>query len=102
MNIVVFGTGGVGGYFGAKLYKAGFKVTFIARGKQLAAIKKNGLQIKSVNGGFTIYPEVTDAINSLTSPDLILLGVKSAITGIPCCINTNILPELDLFFIRKK
>lgn len=99
MNIVVFGTGGVGGYFGAKLYKAGFKVTFIARGKQLAAIKKNGLQIKSVNGGFTIYPEVTDAINSLTSPDLILLGVKSwQITGVAQIIkpivskNTMVLP----------
>jgi len=77
MNIVVFGTGGVGGYFGAKLHKAGFKVTFIARGKQLAAIKSNGLQIKSINGDFIIHPEVTDDASTLVSPDLILLGVKS-------------------------
>lgn len=77
MNIVVFGTGGVGGYFGAKLYKAGFNVTFIARGKQLEVIKKNGLQIKSINGDFTIHPEATDDVNTLASPNLILLGVKS-------------------------
>jgi len=99
MNIVVFGTGGVGGYFGAKLHKAGFKVTFIARGKQLAAIRNNGLQIKSINGGFTIYPEVTDNVNTLVSPDLILLGVKSwQITGVAEIIkpivgkNTMVLP----------
>lgn len=77
MNIVVFGTGGVGGYFGAKLHKAGFNVTFIARGKQLVAIRNNGLQIKSINGNFTIHPEVTDDINTLKNPDLIILGVKS-------------------------
>ena len=77
MNIVVFGTGGVGGYFGAKLNKAGFKVTFIARGKQLVAIKNNGLHIKSINGDFTIHPEVTDDVSTLTSIDLILIGVKS-------------------------
>jgi len=83
MNIVVFGTGGVGGYFGAKLHKAGFKVTFVARGKQLQAIKNNGLQIKSINGGFTIHPEVTDDVNTITKPDLILLGVKSwQVTGV--------------------
>lgn len=99
MNIVVFGTGGVGGYFGAKLYKAGFKVTFIARGKQLAAIKKNGLQVKSINGDFTIYPEVTNDINTIVSPDLILIGVKSwQITDVAQMIkpivdkNTMVLP----------
>jgi len=99
MNIAVFGTGGVGGYFGAKLHKAGFKVTFIARGKQLAAIKRNGLQIKSINGGFTIHPEVTDDVNTLDNLDLILLGVKSwQITGVAQIIkpivgkNTMVLP----------
>jgi len=29
MKIAIIGTGGVGGYFGAKLVKAGFDVTFI-------------------------------------------------------------------------
>jgi len=99
MNIVVFGTGGIGGYFGAKLHKAGFKVTFIARGKQLAAIRNNGLQIKSINGDFIIHPEVTDDIRIPKNPDLILLGVKSwQITDIAEIIkpivgkNTMVLP----------
>lgn len=77
MNIVVFGTGGVGGYFGAKLHKAGFKVTFIARGKHLEAIQNNGLQIKSIDGNFTIHPRVIENITTIETPDLIILGVKS-------------------------
>lgn len=78
MNIVVFGAGGVGGYFGAKLAKSGNKVTFIARGKHLEAIKNNGLQIKSINGNFIVFLEVTNNIETIKSKiDLIILGVKS-------------------------
>ncbi|MEJ2113642.1 MAG: 2-dehydropantoate 2-reductase [Flavobacteriaceae bacterium] len=77
MNIVVFGTGGVGGYFGGKLAKAGFNVTFIARGKHLEAIKNKGLQVKSIYGDFTVNPKVTDDISQIKNPDLIILGVKS-------------------------
>jgi 2-dehydropantoate 2-reductase len=78
MNIVVFGAGGVGGYFGAKLAKSGNKVTFIARGKHLKAIQKNGLQIKSIYGNFTVFPNATDSLKEITTkPDLIILGVKS-------------------------
>lgn len=77
MNIIVIGAGGVGGYFGGKLAKAGFNVTFIVRGKHLEAIKKNGLQVKSINGDFTVHPKVTDAISAIKNPDLVILGIKS-------------------------
>lgn len=77
MKIIIYGTGGVGGYFGAKLAQAGNDVTFIARGKHLLAIKKNGLQIKSIEGNFTVFPTVTDNISSVKNPDLIIIGVKS-------------------------
>ncbi len=50
MNIAVFGTGGVGGYFGGLLAHAGHEVTFIARGAHLAAIRQRGLRVLSVNG----------------------------------------------------
>ena len=50
MNIVVYGCGGVGGYFGARLQDVGHKVNFIARGNHLSAILKNGLFVKSING----------------------------------------------------
>lgn len=77
MNIVVVGAGGVGGFFGAKLAQAGNDVTFIVRGKHLEAIQANGLQIKSVDGDFTVHPKVTNDICSIENPDLIMLAVKS-------------------------
>ena len=77
MKIIIIGAGGVGGFFGAKLAKAGFDVTFVARGEHLQAIKNKGLQIKSIEGDFTVHPKATDIIGSIENPDLILLGVKS-------------------------
>ena len=77
MNIVVFGAGGVGGYFGGRLAKAGNDVTFIARGRHLEAIKNKGLQVKSINGDFLVHPSATDTVDNLKAPDLIILGVKS-------------------------
>ena len=50
MTILIIGTGGVGGFFGAKLAAAGFDVTFTARGAHFDAIKTNGLRVKSIDG----------------------------------------------------
>ena len=77
MKIIVIGAGGVGGFFGGKIAKAGYDVTFIARGKHLEAIRTNGLQVKSIDSDFIVFPKVTDDISSVKNPDLIILGVKS-------------------------
>ena len=78
MRIVVFGTGGVGGYFGGRLARAGEDVTFIARGEHLRAIRANGLKIDSTDGDFVIYPaRVTDDVNEASETDLVILGVKA-------------------------
>src|SRR5690606_31544102 len=50
MKIVMFGAGGVGGYFGARLAAAGADVAFVARGAHLAAIRQQGLRITSPKG----------------------------------------------------
>ena len=78
MNILIYGIGGVGGYFGGKLAQTGHNVTFIARGTHLEAIKRNGLLVKSVNGDFTAKPDLaTDNLSEIPEPDLVILGVKS-------------------------
>jgi len=77
MNIVVFGVGGVGGYFGGKLAQAKHDVTFVARGKHLDVIKTKGLQVKSINGDFVVHPKVTDNVSDIKKADLIIIAVKS-------------------------
>ena len=56
MKFAILGSGAVGGYYGAKLVRAGHDVTFIARGAHLAAIRERGLQIRSpALGDFTVH-----------------------------------------------
>jgi len=78
MRIVVYGTGGVGGYFGGRLAQAGEEVTLIARGDHLRAIKANGLRVDSPNDDFVIQPaRATDNVNEASETDLVILGVKA-------------------------
>jgi 2-dehydropantoate 2-reductase len=78
MRIAVFGTGGVGGYFGGRLAQAGEDVTFIARGEHLRAIKATGLKVDSLLGDFVIHPaKATDDVNEVGKVDLVIVGVKA-------------------------
>jgi 2-dehydropantoate 2-reductase len=74
---MIFGTGGVGGYFGAKLARAGFDVKFVARGQHLAALREQGLTVESQLGNFHLPKiKVSDTPSELGSADYILICVK--------------------------
>ncbi len=78
MKIAILGTGGVGGYFGAKLVQAGNDVSFLARGAHLRAIQKSGLKVKSILGDFQVSGvKATDKIAELKNSELILICVKA-------------------------
>lgn len=77
MKFAIFGTGGVGGYFGGRLAQAGQDVTFIARGAHLAAIQESGLRIESISGDFHIQPaKATDSPQAVGTVDAVLLATK--------------------------
>ena len=78
MKIAIIGTGGVGGYFGAKLAQAGNEVTFLARGEHLKEIQQNGLTVKSILGDFRVENiKATDKISNIEKPDLVIISVKA-------------------------
>lgn len=78
MKIAVFGTGGVGGYFGGRLAQAGEEVTFIARGAHLKAIQENGLRVDSLKGDFVIQPaRAVENPADIGEVDVVLIGVKA-------------------------
>src|SRR5258708_12423471 len=52
VKVAIFGSGGVGGYFGARLAAAGNEMHFIARGAHLPAMPDNGLKVESTAGDF--------------------------------------------------
>lgn len=77
MRFAIMGAGGVGGYYGARLAKAGEDVTFVARGAHLEAMRENGLLIRDRDGDFTIDPvSVTDDAGSVGPVDVVLMCVK--------------------------
>ncbi len=77
MRILVMGTGGLGGYFGGLLARAGADVTFVARGKHLAAVRARGLGVRSPDGDFTLPVRATDRPEDVGPVDLVLFTVKT-------------------------
>lgn len=77
MRITIMGTGGVGGYFGARLAQAGHDVHFVARGAHLAAMQERGLRVESPLGALHLpRVQVTDDPATIPGADLVLFGVK--------------------------
>jgi 2-dehydropantoate 2-reductase len=78
MRITIYGTGGVGGFFGGRLARAGEDVTFIARGEHLRAIKADGLRVDSTAGDFVVHPaKATDDVGEVGETELVIIGVKA-------------------------
>ena len=78
MRIAILGSGAVGGYYGARLARAGHDVTFIARGAHLAAIRERGLEIRSAAlGDFVARAGAEDDTAKVGPVDLVLVAVKA-------------------------
>ncbi len=77
MKIAVMGTGGVGGYFGARLAAAGEAVAFVARGAHLEAMRRSGLRLSSALGDVHLDPvRTSDDAAEIGPVDVVLFAVK--------------------------
>jgi 2-dehydropantoate 2-reductase len=78
VRVLVYGAGGVGGYFGGRLAAAGEEVVFLARGAHLAALREEGLRIESILGDAQVRPARTaERPEDAGAVDVVLLGVKA-------------------------
>ena len=78
MKIAIIGAGGVGGYFGGRIARAGYDVTFFSRGEHLKALQTNGLSVKSIKEDFKIDKvNATCNIKELKDSGLILICLKA-------------------------
>ncbi len=94
MRIAVMGSGGVGGYFGGRLAHGGADVNFVARGKHLEAMRRDGLRIDGPEQIHIKQVNATDDPKEIGVADIVLLCVKlwdteQALTQIRPMVGTN-------------
>src|SRR6185369_17328123 len=76
MRIAIMGSGGVGGYFGARLCQGGADVHFIARGRHLEAMRHDGLRVEGATVIHLPRVNVTDDPREIGVADVVLFCVK--------------------------
>jgi len=77
VRIAIMGSGGVGGYFGARLVQGGADVHFVARGLHLAAMRERGLAIEGgPNPVHLPKVNVTDDPKTIGPVDMVMFCVK--------------------------
>jgi len=76
MNLMMVGAGAVGGFYGARLVKAGVPCSFLLRPRTLEAVRQKGLSVHSADQSFTVHPIASGDPRELPQPDLIILSVK--------------------------
>ena len=78
MRFAILGSGAVGGYYGARLARAGHDVTFVARGAHLQAIRERGLQITSpALGDFIVRAAAEEDTTKVGPVDVAIVAVKA-------------------------
>jgi 2-dehydropantoate 2-reductase len=77
MRIAILGAGGVGGYFGGVLARAGHPVSILARGAHLDALRARGLEVRTPEGTFTAVIEAAGDPEELGPADLAIVAVKT-------------------------
>jgi 2-dehydropantoate 2-reductase len=77
MKVVVLGAGAIGAYYGSQLARAGHDVTLYARGENLSAIQRHGVDIRTAEGSTNVQVAATDRADELPAADFAILGVKS-------------------------
>ncbi len=77
MKIAMMGTGGVGGYYGARLAQAAHDVVFVARGAHAEAMRRDGLRIESELGAAHLQRvDVVGDPRDAGEVDLVVIAVK--------------------------
>jgi 2-dehydropantoate 2-reductase len=77
VKICIYGAGAIGGLLGARLALAGEEVTLIARGPHLAAIRANGLTLRTEGKELLARPQATSDPQEAGPQDCVIVTLKA-------------------------
>jgi len=102
LKIAIMGSGGIGGYYGARLQNGGADVTFIARGAQLKAMQENGIALEGDRPLHLPTVKATDDPASIGPVDMVIFSVKLRDTEMAAkAIKPVIGPETGLISLQN-
>jgi 2-dehydropantoate 2-reductase len=77
MRFAVVGAGAIGAYLGARLVEGGSDVVLIARGEHLAAMRRDGLRVRSERGDIAVAVEASDDMAAIAGADVVIVALKA-------------------------
>jgi len=77
MRIAVLGAGGIGGYYGGALARAGHAVALLARGAHLDALRARGLEVRTPEERFNVAVQASDDAKTFGTCDVAIVAVKT-------------------------
>jgi len=102
MKVCVYGAGAIGGHLAGRLAKGGAAVSVIARGSTLAALRANGIKVKTPRGEIAGRVEATEDPNTLGVQDAVVVAVKApALPSIAQGLKPLIGPETSVAFVMN-
>ncbi len=103
MKVCVFGTGAIGGFVAASLARAGMhEVSAVARGRQLAAMKDNGLTVQVGSEQWQTPIDCTDNSEDLGPQDIVFITLKAPTIAPAVAQLENLIgPETIVVFVMN-
>lgn len=102
MKICVYGAGAIGGTLAARLAEGGAELSVVARGPQLAAIRAEGLTVRTAEGALHSRPAASDQPADLGPQDAVVVCTKvPALPSVAAGIGPLLGPETAVAFVTN-
>ncbi|MEO6915902.1 MAG: 2-dehydropantoate 2-reductase N-terminal domain-containing protein [Chitinophagaceae bacterium] len=104
MKILVYGAGVIGSIYSARLHKAGFDITLLARGKRYESLKRNGIVINDVLSRKRLVSKVplTEILSSAIFYDLIIVTVRlDQLDSVKATLKSNAACQAIMFMLNN-
>ncbi|WP_237215427.1 ketopantoate reductase family protein [Falsiroseomonas oryziterrae] len=102
MKLTIYGAGAIGGHVAARLHRGGARVSLIARGAHLAAIKASGLTVHTPDGVVEARIPATDNPADLGPQDAVIVTVKTpALPSVAAGIAPLLGPHTPVLFVMN-
>src|ERR1700722_5178073 len=102
MKVCVYGVGAIGGHSAGRLVKGGADVSVVARGANLAALRANGIAVKTPRGEIAGPVRASDDPRTLGKQDAVIVAVKApALPSVAHGLAALIGPETSVAFVMN-